>query len=84
MSGNIPIQCFQCGKPIGHKIFEYIKIKNEKYGTNNDIPAPIPTQRLSSQKTSDGEILDSLGQMRTCCRTMVLSFPQTMAASING
>ena len=84
MSGNIPSQCFSCGKPIGHKIYEYIERKQEKYGTSADVPMPIPTERLTSKKTEDGELLDSLGLNRWCCRTMVLSFPQTMAASING
>ena len=84
MSGNIPSQCFSCGKPIGHLIYKYITEKQEKHGVSFEIPMPIPTQLLTSKKTEDGELMDRLGLKRHCCRTMALTFPQTMAASING
>jgi DNA-directed RNA polymerase subunit N (RpoN/RPB10) len=84
MSGNIPIKCFTCGKPIGHLIKKYLDLKREQNEVTFEVPLPKRIDDISDERTPDGKILDDLEVKRICCRSKIISFPSTLGANVNG
>jgi DNA-directed RNA polymerase subunit N (RpoN/RPB10) len=75
----IPIRCFTCGKVLADKWELYNNIC-EKYdkeiedtsdNVNKDTSDNV--NKISSDKKQRGEILDSMGIKKICCRRIMLS-----------
>lgn len=70
----IPIKCFTCGKVLADKYLYYIKTVNKKkrsQGETGDEVEYLTNENI--QKTVEGEVLDSLGLNKMCCRRHMLT-----------
>jgi DNA-directed RNA polymerase I, II, and III subunit RPABC5 len=70
----IPVKCFTCGKVIADKYRHYLsevkKMKNDK-GMKNDKVIYLTQEFVD--KTPEGDVLDSLGFNKMCCRRHFLT-----------
>ena len=67
----IPIRCFTCNSVISHlweKYLQQLQMKNP----DNRKDRFVSIDGLE-QKTVEGQVLDSLGLTKYCCRRMILS-----------
>ena len=70
----IPIKCFTCGKVLADKYLYYIRTVNKKkhsQGETGDEVEYLTNENI--QKTVEGEVLDSLGLNKMCCRRHMLT-----------
>jgi len=70
----IPIKCFTCGEVIADKYryyLEQVKSIKMKRGIQND--TVLYLTRENTSKTPEGEVLDSLGMNKMCCRRHMLT-----------
>ena len=70
----IPIKCFTCGKVLADKYLYYIRTVNKKkrsQGETGDEVEYLTNENI--QKTVEGEVLDSLGLNKMCCRRHILT-----------
>ena len=70
----IPIKCFTCGKVLADKYLYYIRTVNKNkrsQGETGDEVEYLTNENI--QKTVEGEVLDSLGLNKMCCRRHMLT-----------
>ena len=70
----IPIKCFTCGEVLADKYryyLEQVKSIKMKRGIQND--TVLYLTRENTSKTPEGEVLDSLGMNKMCCRRHMLT-----------
>ena len=70
----IPIKCFTCGKVLADKYLYYCRTVNKKkrsQGETRDEVEYLTNENI--QKTVEGEVLDSLGLNKMCCRRHMLT-----------
>jgi DNA-directed RNA polymerase I, II, and III subunit RPABC5 len=70
----IPIKCFTCGNVLADKYLYYIRTVNKKkrsQGETGDEVEYLTNENI--QKTVEGEVLDSLGLNKMCCRRHMLT-----------
>ena len=70
----IPIKCFTCGGVLADKYLYYIRTVNKKklaLGETGDEVEYLTKENI--QKTVEGEVLDSLGLNKMCCRRHMLT-----------
>ena len=70
----IPIKCFTCGKVLADKYLYYTRTVNKKkrsQGETGDEVEYLTNENI--QKTVEGEVLDSLGLNKMCCRRHMLT-----------
>lgn len=70
----IPIKCFTCGGVLADKYLYYIRTVNKKkrsQGETGDEVEYLTNENI--QKTVEGEVLDSLGLNKMCCRRHMLT-----------
>jgi DNA-directed RNA polymerase I, II, and III subunit RPABC5 len=74
----IPVRCFTCGKVIGNK-WEWFqdevrRRKMESGEQGKDINDGVTYfNAKNAKKTHEGEVLDTLGLTRPCCRKHLLT-----------
>lgn len=75
----IPIKCFTCGKEISslYRHYErevrkkaYDRESRKKNTNTNDV---IYLTKVNTDKTAEGEVLDSLNLDKMCCRRHLLT-----------
>ena len=78
----IPVRCYTCGKVVGNKHEEYIRLVQEhrsgKTKTEHIVDGgefAIQSGKLTrpEHRTPEGAALDTLGLKRYCCRRMLLT-----------
>lgn len=70
----IPIKCFTCGNVIADKYRYYTEeVRKIKLQNGMDIDKVLYLTKQLSDKTVEGEVLDSLGLTRMCCRRHMLT-----------
>jgi DNA-directed RNA polymerase I, II, and III subunit RPABC5 len=70
----IPIKCFTCGKVLADKYQYYLKeVRKKKISKNMQVGEVIYLTTDYIDKTPEGEVLDSLGLNRLCCRRHILT-----------
>ena len=70
----IPIKCFTCGKVLADKYLYYIRTVNKKKCSQGEIGDEVEyLTNENIQKTVEGEVLDSLGLNKMCCRRHMLT-----------
>lgn len=70
----IPIKCFTCGEVLADKYryyLEQVKSIKMKRGIQND--TVLYLTRENTAKTPEGEVLDTLGMNKMCCRRHMLT-----------
>ena len=67
----IPIRCFTCGKVLADK-WELYNNLCEKFDKENEDTSDN-VNKISSDKKQRGEILNSMGIKKICCRRIMLS-----------
>ena len=70
----IPIKCFTCGEVLADKYryyLEQVKSIKMKRGIQND--TVLYLTRENTSKTPEGEVLDTLGMNKMCCRRHMLT-----------
>lgn len=70
----IPIKCFTCGNVLADKYLYYIRTVNKKkrsQGETGDEVEYLTNENI--KKTVEGEVLDSLGLNKMCCRRHMLT-----------
>ena len=66
----IPVRCFTCGKILGNKYDWFIN--ETKKVSNKSEPEMLDVSSETITKTKQGELLDTLGLKRYCCRRIML------------
>jgi DNA-directed RNA polymerase I, II, and III subunit RPABC5 len=78
----IPVRCYTCGKVVGNKYSEYIRLVKEyraKSGKEGDIvdggefAIQSGTITKPGHRTPEGAAMDRLNLRRYCCRRMLLT-----------
>jgi DNA-directed RNA polymerase subunit N (RpoN/RPB10) len=70
----IPVKCFTCGKVLGDKYLYYLKeVRAKKIAKNLDENEVIYLTETTVKKTPEGEVLDTLGLTKLCCRRHMLT-----------
>lgn len=70
----IPIKCFTCGKVLADKYLYYIKTVNKKKMAAGEVGEEVEyLTKENTEKTIEGEVLDSLGLNKICCRRHMLT-----------
>lgn len=68
----IPVKCFTCGKVLADKYLYYLKeVNKRKIDEDNDEVQYLTKDNM--KKTAEGEVLDSLGLNKMCCRRHMLT-----------
>lgn len=67
----IPVKCFTCGKVLADK-YRYYERKVREMNVNKKQEVVYLTQE-NMKKTQAGEILDSLGLKKMCCRRHMMT-----------
>ena len=68
----IPVRCSTCGKVLANLYPEYLR-KTQKFSEENGDVNTIDMSSKNIKKTKKGEVMDSLGLKRYCCRTHILT-----------
>ena len=68
----IPVKCFTCGKVLADKYLYYLKEVNKRKIDKGDDDVQYLTKD-NMKKTPEGEVLDSLGLTKMCCRLHMLT-----------
>jgi len=70
----IPIKCFTCGKVLADKYRWYEEqVRKNKIDNNMEVEKVIYLTKDFIDKTPEGEIMDSLGLNKYCCRRHMLT-----------
>lgn len=70
----IPIKCFTCGKVLADKYLYYLKhVRQIKMSKNMEQDEVIYLTETTVKKTPEGQVLDSLGLKKICCRRHILT-----------
>ena len=70
----IPIKCFTCGKVLANKYNYYEQqVRKLKSKLDMDINNVIYLTKENTDKTPEGEVLDSLHLNKICCRRHMLT-----------
>jgi DNA-directed RNA polymerase I, II, and III subunit RPABC5 len=74
----IPVQCFTCGKQVGHLWETYQQKLQEEYNKKEGLlKVHILTEDvvdyIKKNKSIEEKTLDELGLKRYCCRRMMIS-----------
>lgn len=70
----IPVKCFTCGKVIADKYRYYLaEVRKIKLSRDLDVDKVIYLTAEYIDKTPEGEVMDSLGLTKMCCRRHMLT-----------
>ena len=70
----IPIKCFTCGMVVADKYRYYLaEVRKRKLEKGMDIDKVVYLTKEFSEKTVEGEVMDSLGLRKMCCRRHILT-----------
>ena len=70
----IPVKCFTCGKVLADLYQGYLRMVREKKIKNNmEVDKVVYLTKDNMDKTAEGEVLDSLGLTKYCCRRHMLT-----------
>ena len=70
----IPVKCFTCGKVLADKYRYYLaEVRKIKLSRNLDVDKVIYLTAEYIDKTPEGEVMDSLGLTKMCCRRHMLT-----------
>lgn len=70
----IPVKCFTCGKVLADKYQFYVReVRKMKIEQGQDPEKVVYLTRDNVVKTPEGQVLDSLGLTRMCCRRHMLT-----------
>tara|TARA_A100000164_G_C21211652_1_gene454135 strand:+ start:163 stop:396 length:234 start_codon:yes stop_codon:yes gene_type:complete len=70
----IPVKCFTCGKVLADKYQFYVReVRKIKIELKQDPEKVVYLTRNNVEKTPEGQILDTLGLTRMCCRRHMLT-----------
>jgi DNA-directed RNA polymerase subunit N (RpoN/RPB10) len=70
----IPVKCFSCGKVLADLYREYIRrVREKKIKNDMAIDEVIYLTKANTEKTPEGEVLDSLNLNKMCCRRHMLT-----------
>ena len=70
---SLPVRCFTCGKVLGDKWNTYAAKCKEIESASDELDAANKRKDSEDGKTERGRILDGLGIVNMCCRTMMLT-----------
>jgi DNA-directed RNA polymerase subunit N (RpoN/RPB10) len=70
----IPIKCFTCGCVLADK-YRYFQqeVRRKKVEKGMNVNKVLYLTKENSEKTPEGEVLDSLGLTNVCCRRHMLT-----------
>ena len=70
----IPVKCFTCGKVLANKYRYYLKeVRKIKSASNMKVDRVIYLTPANADKTPEGQVLDSIGCRKMCCRRHMLT-----------
>ena len=70
----IPVKCFTCGKVFADKYQFYVReVRKMKIEQGQDPEKVVYLTKENVIKTPQGQVLDSLGLTRMCCRRHMLT-----------
>ena len=70
----IPIKCFTCGEVLADKYRYYLEqVKAQKMKKGIAIDAMLYLTKENTEKTPEGEVLDTLRLNKMCCRRHMLT-----------
>ncbi len=70
----IPVKCFTCGMVLADKYRYYqSEVRRIKLLKNENVDKVVYLTKDNTEKTVDGEVLDSLGLTNVCCRRHMLT-----------
>lgn len=70
----IPIKCFTCGEVLANKYRYYQKeVKKIKLNNNMELDKVVYLTKDFSEKTPEGQVLDTLNLNKYCCRRHMLT-----------
>lgn len=74
----IPIQCFTCGKQIGHLWEKYLEKLQEEYDGKENLKKAVilktdVVDMIKNNQSIEDKSLTELGLKRYCCRRMMVA-----------
>jgi DNA-directed RNA polymerase subunit N (RpoN/RPB10) len=70
----IPIKCFTCGEVLADKYRYYLEqVKAQKMKKGIALDAMLYLTKENTEKTPEGEVLDTLRLNKMCCRRHMLT-----------
>jgi DNA-directed RNA polymerase I, II, and III subunit RPABC5 len=70
----IPVKCFTCGKVLANKYRYYEQeVRKRKIAKNMEVDNVIYLTRAQTDKTPEGDVLDTLKLNKMCCRRHMLT-----------
>ena len=70
----IPVRCFTCGKVIGNKYeFYQREVRKIKLAQGMQTTKVVYLTQDYMDKTPEGQVMDSLGLNKACCRRHMLT-----------
>jgi DNA-directed RNA polymerase I, II, and III subunit RPABC5 len=70
----IPVKCFTCGMVLADKYRYYLEeVRKLKLNKDIDLDKVMYLTKEFKEKTPEGEVMDSLGLKKMCCRRHLLT-----------
>lgn len=70
----IPVKCFSCGTVLADKYRYYLsEVRRIKLSKGIDLEKVQYLTKTNVDKTTEGEVLDTLGLRKMCCRRHILT-----------
>ena len=70
----IPVKCFTCGMVLADKYSYYLdEVRKLKLNKDIDVDKVMYLTKEYKEKTPEGEVMDSLGLKKMCCRRHLLT-----------
>jgi DNA-directed RNA polymerase I, II, and III subunit RPABC5 len=70
----IPVKCFTCGIVLADKYRYYLEeVRKLKLNKDIDVDKVMYLTKEFKEKTPEGEVMDSLGLKKMCCRRHLLT-----------
>lgn len=70
----IPVKCFTCGMVLADKYRYYLEeVRKLKLNKDIDVDKVMYLTKEFKEKTPEGEVMDSLGLKKMCCRRHLLT-----------
>lgn len=70
----IPIKCFTCGMVLADKYRYFLEeVRKMKLNKDIDVDKVMYLTKEYKEKTPEGEVMDSLGLKKMCCRRHLLT-----------
>jgi len=70
----IPVKCFTCGMVLADKYRYYLdEVRKIKLNKDIDVDKVMYLTKEYKEKTPEGEVMDSLGLKKMCCRRHLLT-----------